>query len=187
VERRNDEPYQKPRDITREYWGMDLSKNSPAALEFDNSSDSENICMSMTDATIPDELPDPQEVYSRRNGASSISNSSSIDQRQGFSSDYYYPNPAIIPPVPRHSMDHLFRVLGTWPSMIARGIQLPPIFHPFQMLQDPLPQPLLRCFALVKTWYEQNESSSRLIGAAVRAEIKLIFDTVSHLVRQSIL
>jgi hypothetical protein len=165
---------------------MDLSKDSPAALEFDGCSDSENIRMLITDITIPDSLPEPQRVYNRTTDSSSISYTSVIDRRLLFTDDYYHPYPPTILSLPRHSMDHLFRVLRTWPMMIARGIELPPIFHPSQMLLDPLPQPLAKCFALVKMWYEQSERSSRLVGDAVRTEMQLIFDTVSHFPNQFI-
>ena len=47
------------------------------------------------------------------------------------------------PPLAKHSMQVLFRFFRTWPRMIVKGFQMPPIFH--QSTTPPemsLPQPL---------------------------------------------
>ncbi|KAH9885512.1 hypothetical protein F4778DRAFT_505289 [Xylariomycetidae sp. FL2044] len=52
-----------------------------------------------------------------------------------------------------HSMRSIFRLFRTWPGMLAKGFQLPPIMHSFQFLPDGTPpRPLANCIMLCKMW-----------------------------------
>ncbi|KAJ8103599.1 hypothetical protein POJ06DRAFT_279349 [Lipomyces tetrasporus] len=52
----------------------------------------------------------------------------------------------------KHSMEFLFRVLRTWPRMMADEIQLPPLIHTTHFSNKALPLPLANCFTLAKMW-----------------------------------
>ncbi|EPE30857.1 C6 finger-containing protein [Glarea lozoyensis ATCC 20868] len=118
----------------------------------------------------------PHLTYDGAVTLSSEVNNPGIGQLQRSCYDFY-PNPATTPALPRHSMEYLFRVMKTWPRMIARGFQLPPIFHHSQTTSCDAPQPLAKCFMLTKMWYNENQASPEMIRTAVLAEMEIIFNT----------
>ncbi|KAI1358236.1 hypothetical protein F5Y08DRAFT_322319 [Xylaria arbuscula] len=81
-----------------------------------------------------------------------------------------------------HSAQSIFRFFRTWPRMLAKGIQLPPIIHPLQFcLHDSevdggvkMPKLIGRCVTLCKMWVGQAEDSSPVVESAVRGEIESI-------------
>jgi hypothetical protein len=83
------------------------------------------------------------------------------------------------PPLTKHSMQTLLRVLRTWPSMIARGFQLPPIFHNSVDPLKNLPQPLANCFTLVKMWAGQFEGANSIVRDTILKEMRTLFEAVS--------
>jgi hypothetical protein len=93
----------------------------------------------------------------------------------------FYPNPETTPEMTRHSMEFLFRILRTWPCMMARGVQLPPIFHPSQLAVKPLPLALVNCFTLAKMWYTMNEASSEIVRETIMKEMQVLLADVNLL------
>ncbi|KAI0155331.1 hypothetical protein GGR57DRAFT_464845 [Xylariaceae sp. FL1272] len=86
--------------------------------------------------------------------------------------------------VVNHSSMTLFRAFRSWPRMLAKGIQLPPIIHFFQFgdggdlwSSDRAPQPLGKCITLCKMWVGQAEGSGQIVQDAVRAEIENILSS----------
>ncbi|ETS78237.1 hypothetical protein PFICI_10299 [Pestalotiopsis fici W106-1] len=76
----------------------------------------------------------------------------------------------------KHSMRTIFRVLRSWPRMLAKEFQLPPIIHPLQF-KEGTPRPLANCIALCKIWSGQCDASvGPGIGGAVREELEVIFN-----------
>ncbi|KAK6082880.1 C6 finger domain containing protein [Seiridium cupressi] len=74
----------------------------------------------------------------------------------------------------KHSMRTTFRVLRSWPRMLAKGFQLPPIIHLLQF-KDGTPRPLTNCIALCKMWSGQCDDSTRpMFEDAVRKEVDII-------------
>ncbi|KAI0187584.1 hypothetical protein EV127DRAFT_436230 [Xylaria flabelliformis] len=90
------------------------------------------------------------------------------------------------PPVlVEHSVQTLLRAFRSWPRMLAKGIQLPPVIHFFQFCCDgkrdfggPLdagiPKHISRCVTLCKMWVWQAEDSGQIVQAAVRGEAENI-------------
>ncbi|TGJ83588.1 hypothetical protein E0Z10_g5166 [Xylaria hypoxylon] len=82
--------------------------------------------------------------------------------------------PALI----EHSAQTIFRAFRTWPGMLAKGIQLPPIIHPFQFCDGAadaggemrMPKLIARCVTLCKMWVGQAEDSGQIVECAVRGE-----------------
>jgi hypothetical protein len=85
------------------------------------------------------------------------------------------------PDLIRHSMEYIFRILRTWPRMVAKGVQLPPIIHP---LQGPSPdgsKRLSNCFAVARMWYGQLPGTRELVQDTARGEIREILSSVRDL------
>jgi hypothetical protein len=81
----------------------------------------------------------------------------------------------------------LFRVFRSWPRMLAKGIQLPPIIHLSQFYYDirkenggdvDMPKHIARCITLCKMWVGQAEDSGQIVQDAVRGEIEGILAKV---------
>jgi len=88
------------------------------------------------------------------------------------------PTPATTPLLAHHSMELILRILRTWPRMIAKGIQLPPIIHSTQA-PDTLKVPLLsNCFTVINMWYGQCPGATDMVQATVKKEMQHIIDTV---------
>ncbi|OGE53748.1 hypothetical protein PENARI_c007G09280 [Penicillium arizonense] len=63
----------------------------------------------------------------------------------------------------RHSMELIFRVLKSWPKMLAEEFQLPPLFHSTHITQGKtLPLPLAKCITLTKMWHGQCEGAEEM-------------------------
>ncbi|KAH8666355.1 hypothetical protein BX600DRAFT_270749 [Xylariales sp. PMI_506] len=70
----------------------------------------------------------------------------------------------------QHSMRTIFRVLRSWPRMLAKGFQLPPIMH-FSQFKSGTLRPLANCIALCKMWSGQCEGTGPIVVDAVRKEM----------------
>jgi hypothetical protein len=90
-----------------------------------------------------------------------------------------FPNQESIPPRTKHSMEYFLRVLRTWPCMMAREMQLPPIFHQSHDAVEHSPPALTNCLKLTKTWYRQNAESSEIFHESVIMEIETISSNVN--------
>jgi hypothetical protein len=185
---KHDEEKERQTDLVK-HSQRSSSKNASMIFDFDNDLGSDNVGLLMDTLIIPDpspaipiQLTDSMSLlaYDSTVTLSGGLNNPGIEQLQRTCYDFY-PNPATTPALPRHSMDYLFRVMRTWPRMIARGFQLPPIFHHSQTISCNTPQVLAKCFVLTKMWYNENEASPEMIRTAVGAEMEVIFNTVSFL------
>ncbi|KAK2760402.1 hypothetical protein FQN54_002472 [Arachnomyces sp. PD_36] len=76
----------------------------------------------------------------------------------------------------KHSMELIFRVMRTWPRMLAEEFQLPPLIHPTQRSAKELPLPLANCITLTKMWGGQCEGSELMVRNAVLKEVDDILD-----------
>ncbi|KAF2808058.1 uncharacterized protein BDZ99DRAFT_391543 [Mytilinidion resinicola] len=95
------------------------------------------------------------------------------------------------PPLARHSMEVLLRVMKTWPKMLAKEFQPPPLLHTSQMYHiltnqnprilpeqsaHPVPQPLANCFTISKMWAGQCEGASGIVTETVTKEMESLFE-----------
>ncbi|KAI0554071.1 hypothetical protein F4679DRAFT_529369 [Xylaria curta] len=89
------------------------------------------------------------------------------------------------PALVEHSVQTLLRAFRSWPRMLAKGIQLPPVIHFFQFCCDGkrdfggpidagMPKHISRCVTLCKMWVWQAEDSGQIVQAAVRGEAENI-------------
>ncbi|KAJ6031018.1 hypothetical protein N7540_001750 [Penicillium herquei] len=79
-----------------------------------------------------------------------------------------------------HSMELIFRVLRTWPRMLAEEFQIPPIFHFTHFAQyNALPRPLATCMTLVKMWNGQCAGAEEIVRTTILKELDLIVHSVS--------
>ncbi|KAH6722103.1 C6 finger domain-containing protein [Leptodontidium sp. MPI-SDFR-AT-0119] len=83
-------------------------------------------------------------------------------------------SPDTTPPLVKHSMGTLLRALRTWPRILSKGFQLPPIFH-HSILRQPVPLPLANCCTLVKMWDGQFRGTNALVQDTIMTEIKTLF------------
>ena len=80
-----------------------------------------------------------------------------------------------------HSMELIFRVLRTWPKMLAEEFQIPPLFHPNQITPDKkLPQPLANCITLTKMWHGQRDGTEEMVRKTIMRELDSIADQVGR-------
>ncbi|KAI5918106.1 hypothetical protein F4810DRAFT_604810 [Camillea tinctor] len=77
------------------------------------------------------------------------------------------------PELVNHSAQTVLRVFRSWPRMLARGIQLPPIIH-FLQFREGAPRPLANCITLCKMWAGQAPDSSQIVEDAVRQEVESV-------------
>jgi hypothetical protein len=83
------------------------------------------------------------------------------------------------PLLAKHSMQVLLRLFRTWPRMVVKGFQLPPIFHQsITSSHKPLPQLLSNCFTLARMWDGQCDGASAMVQETVLKETKTIFSNV---------
>ncbi|KAF2495607.1 hypothetical protein BU16DRAFT_510534 [Lophium mytilinum] len=95
------------------------------------------------------------------------------------------------PPLARHSMEVLLRVMKTWPKMLAKEFQPPPLLHTSQMYHiltnqnprvlpeqstHPVPQPLANCFTISKMWAGQCQGASDIVTETVTKEMQSLFE-----------
>lgn len=128
---------------------------------------------------------------------------------------FHYRNPiTYLPNAPRSSVNYLFltssnfydsfgvvqtlfRAFRSWPRMLAKGIQLPPVIHFFQYCCDGkrdfgnggdegMPKHISRCITLCKMWIGQAEDSGQIVQSAARGEIESILAKVRVRTRRSI-
>lgn len=99
--------------------------------------------------------------------------------------------PYIIAEIPltdltRNSMELIFRVMRTWPRMIAEEFQYPPIFH-FSQVEEKgqegsssmrLPPPLAKCFTLAKMWHGCCEGAEDIVRSTILKEVAYLLEQV---------
>jgi hypothetical protein len=76
-----------------------------------------------------------------------------------------------------HSMELIFRVLRTWPQMLAEEFQLPPIFHSTHITpNEVMPAPLANCITLAKMWHGQCAGAEEMVRKTILRELDSIVD-----------
>ena len=76
-----------------------------------------------------------------------------------------------------HSMELIFRVLRTWPRMLAEEFQLPPIFHSSHIAPNKkMPAPLANCITLAKMWHGQCEGAEEMVRKTILLELESVVD-----------
>lgn len=93
------------------------------------------------------------------------------------------PSTATTPSLVRHSMEFILRVLRTWPRMMAKGVQLPPMIHPTQSPSVTKSKWLSNCYTIVKMWFGQCPGTSEIVQGTVKREMEEIMSTVCPLLR----
>ncbi|PVH74147.1 hypothetical protein DL98DRAFT_537687 [Cadophora sp. DSE1049] len=78
------------------------------------------------------------------------------------------------PPLVQHSMETLLRALRTWPRILCKGFQLPPMFH-HTISKSTVSLPLANCCTLVKMWEGQFSGTNALVQDTILTEIKTLF------------
>ncbi|KAL2073435.1 hypothetical protein VTL71DRAFT_10759 [Oculimacula yallundae] len=82
--------------------------------------------------------------------------------------------PVMTPPLVQHSMETLLRAIRTWPRILCKGFQLPPMFH-HSILSTDVSLPLANCCTLVKMWEGQFAGTNTIVHDTVMTEIKTLF------------
>lgn len=81
----------------------------------------------------------------------------------------------------KHSMELIFRILRTWPEMLADEFQTPPLFHVTQIIPGKkLPYPLATCITLTKMWHGTCEGAEELVRKTILQELGNLVDKVSY-------
>ncbi|KAL4733633.1 hypothetical protein BDV11DRAFT_213617 [Aspergillus similis] len=87
-----------------------------------------------------------------------------------------------------HSMEFIFRVLRSWPRMLAENFQTPPFIHHSHVADSKtLPQPLANCFTLVKMWHGQCQGAEDMVHHLVVNELNSILTKLDDLDEPSLL
>lgn len=82
------------------------------------------------------------------------------------------------PPLANHSMMFLLRTLRTWPQMIAKGLQMPPMSHHSVPTTGTMPLPLANCFTRTKMWSHQCPGATAMIQETIQKELKFLLANV---------
>lgn len=91
----------------------------------------------------------------------------------------HFPIPEIpITALTRNSMELIFRVLRTWPRMLADEFQFPPLFHHTQVGREALPVPLAKCFTLAKMWHRQAVGAEEIVSTTIMREVDYLLGNV---------
>jgi hypothetical protein len=120
-------------------------------------------------------LDDPKSM-----GAGCLS-STSVGESENHATELalsILPSAGTIPVLARHSMETMLRVFRSWPRMMAKKTQLPPIIHSTQVLESVGPTPLANCFTLVKMWDGQSPGTSRIVQDTLKKELQSLLDSV---------
>jgi len=84
------------------------------------------------------------------------------------------------PPLVKQSMQTLLRVIKTWPKMLAKGLQTPPMIHFSHADPNTVLQPMANCIAIAKMWAGQSDGATKIIHQTIIQEMRWLFDQVSQ-------
>ena len=93
------------------------------------------------------------------------------------------PSSTETPKLVRHSMELILRILRTWPRMLAKEIQTPPMIHPSQLSEPVKTGILSNCITLVKMWYGQCSGATEIVQDTVKREMQELINTVGSLIQ----
>ncbi|KAF2108616.1 hypothetical protein BDV96DRAFT_255835 [Lophiotrema nucula] len=85
--------------------------------------------------------------------------------------------PQSTPPLVKHSMETLLRVMKTWPKALAKGFQAPPMLHFTHAHPDTALRPMANCIALTKVWASQSVGASEMVRQAIIQEMRGLFES----------
>jgi hypothetical protein len=91
------------------------------------------------------------------------------------------PGPAKSTPLlVQHSMETLLKVIKTWPKMLAKGFQVPPMLHVSHTHHDTMLQPMANCVTISKMWAGQSDGASEIVRQTIIQEMRSLFQRVSQ-------
>lgn len=90
------------------------------------------------------------------------------------------------PPLVKHSMETMLRVHKTWPHMLAKGLQAPPVLHIEHTASKSMLQPMMSCLAVAQAWAKDSADPSS-IQNAIFHNMRAIFQTYRSLDEQHLL
>ncbi|KAF2478214.1 uncharacterized protein BDR25DRAFT_206563 [Lindgomyces ingoldianus] len=102
-----------------------------------------------------------------------------LDSYRLISDDWLLWNPGpggSIPPLVRHSMETLLRVMKTWPKTLAKGFQTPPMLHFTHIHPDTRLLPLSNCITVTKMWAGQSGRTTEIVRQTVVQEMRTLFE-----------
>ncbi|KAL2840550.1 hypothetical protein BJY01DRAFT_17217 [Aspergillus pseudoustus] len=74
-----------------------------------------------------------------------------------------------------HSMEFIFRVLRSWPRMLAEEFQTPPLIHHTHIADSKrLSMQLANCFTLVKMWHGRCQGSDEMVHRLIQNEVNTL-------------
>jgi hypothetical protein len=91
------------------------------------------------------------------------------------------------PPLVKHSMETLLRVMKTWPHILAKGFTPPPIIHAAQIDTRGILQPLRSCIAVAKSWSAQTPETTSIVQYSILREMRILFQSYLTLDEQQLL
>lgn len=118
------------------------------------------------------------DLYDEIDFTSNSSNNSTLGLTESPWDFPFFPSVATTPPLTKHSMEYLFRVFRTWPRMMAREMQLPPIVHLSHISGKSIPTALANCYALSKIWYASSEEQVEVVQETILKEMQTLFKNV---------
>ncbi|PYI27965.1 hypothetical protein BP00DRAFT_352283, partial [Aspergillus indologenus CBS 114.80] len=157
------------------------------------SADSSNLFEALLADPAPWDLSFPLDVNSslspRRDLAALVRNdnaqlypTSLIGENPG---SLLSPDPTSVSPaaaLANHSMEFIFRVLRSWPRMLAGDFQTPPFLHHSYIADGmTLPQSLANCFTLVKMWHGKCHGAEELVHRLILNEVNGLLNKLDDL------
>lgn len=125
-------------------------------------------------------LPSDLALRSLQNSGTSGQEAASCDNSRRPSLQLQNPPRFSSAALANHSMELIFRVLRTWPCMLAEEFQVPPLFHFTHFAQpESLPRSLATCISLAKMWNGHYAGAQEMVRSTVLKELDLIVQSVS--------
>ncbi|CAN9196101.1 unnamed protein product [Alternaria alternata] len=91
------------------------------------------------------------------------------------------------PPLVRHSMQTLLCVIKTWPRMLAKGFQTPPILHHTHTNPKTILRPMQDCTFITKAWSSQTVHDTETVRDAILHSMRSLFSTYRTLDERNLL
>ncbi|ORY11787.1 hypothetical protein BCR34DRAFT_314105 [Clohesyomyces aquaticus] len=80
------------------------------------------------------------------------------------------------PPLVRHSMETLLRVIKTWPKTLVKGLQTPPMLHFSHVDPTTRFRPMANCIAITAMWTGQSDGATDIVRQTVLQEMRSLFE-----------
>lgn len=89
------------------------------------------------------------------------------------------------PPLVKHSMETLLRVMKTWPRMLAKGFQSPPFLHSTHVHPVSQLRPMANCAVIARLWSTSGDSIH--VRQTIVQEMRMIFASYRTLDERTLL